>query len=120
MDHKIASIRAFIGARNFDRSRQFYADLGFLENQVSANMSYFSSGAFGFYLQDAYVKEWIENTMIFLEVADLEDRLDKWQQLDLPATYTGVKLSGIVNNDWGREFFLHDPAGVLWHVGEFN
>jgi hypothetical protein len=29
-------------------------------------------------------------------------------------------LSKIVNNDWGSEFFLHDPSGILWHIGCFN
>ena len=31
-----------------------------------------------------------------------------------------VKLSAIQQFDWGREFFLHDPSGVLWHIGHFN
>ena len=22
--------------------------------------------------------------------------------------------------DWGNEFFLHDPSGILWHIGKFH
>ncbi|MDQ3111085.1 MAG: glyoxalase, partial [Bacteroidota bacterium] len=28
------------------------------------------------------------------------------------------KLVPIRNNDWGRECFVHDPSGILWHFGE--
>jgi len=31
-------------------------------------MSYFSADKLGFYLQNAYVKDWVDNSMIFLEV----------------------------------------------------
>ena len=65
MEHKAKSIRPFIGARNFEVSRNFYRDLGFEESVLSHNMSYFRTDRLGFYLQDAYVKDWIDNSMIF-------------------------------------------------------
>jgi len=46
--------------QNYTESRQFYNDLGFNESILSSNMSYFSTANFGFYLQDAYVKDWVE------------------------------------------------------------
>lgn len=117
---KLRSIRPFIGSYNFKRSKDFYKLIGFIENWSSTNMSYFDNGGFGFYLQDAHVKEWIDNSMLFLEVEDLEEILDHLRSLNLPDKFPKVKLSEIVHNDWGSEFFLHDPSGVLWHVGRFN
>jgi len=114
------SIRTFIGSNNFSISREFYLDLGFEEVIVLDKMSYFKMGEFGFYLQDAYVKGWIENSMIFMEVERPEDLLETIRGLDLPKKYKGVKLSEMVHNDWGNEFFLHDPSGILWHFGAFN
>lgn len=114
------SIRAFIGSRDYNLSRKFYSDLGFEENVLPHNMSYFYNGEFGFYLQDAYVKDWVDNSMIFFEVNDLESTLKTIQDKDLPNKYPNVKLSGIVYNDWGNEFFLHDPSGILWHFGTFK
>jgi len=114
------SIRAFIGSKDYNLSRHFYLDLGFEEIITANNMSYFHIGQFGFYLQDAYVKDWIDNSMIFFEVNDLEKTLETIQNLDLPNKYSNVRLSGIVYNEWGNEFFLHDPSGVLWHFGTFN
>ncbi len=83
-------------------------------------MSYFMIGNHGFYLQDAYVKDWVDNTMIFLEVDDVERYHTELSALGLHDKYKLVRLSGIHNNDWGREIFMHDPSGILWHFGEFT
>lgn len=114
------SIRPFIGARNYTISRRFYRDLGFEEIITSEKMSYFHTDDFGFYLQDAYVKDWIDNSMIFFEVNDLDSTLKHFRDLALIDKYEHVRLSEIVYNEWGNEFFLHDPSGILWHFGKFN
>ena len=119
MKHNIISMRPFIGAKNFAASSSFYRDLGFQEVVLSDNMSLFKTGAFGFYLQDAYVKDWIDNTMIFLEVDDVDRYWNELLALNLTAKYKTVKLQPICKNDWGQECFLHDPSGILWHFGEF-
>lgn len=119
MNHKAKSIRPFIGSKDFTVSQNFYRDLGFEENTISTNMSYFRTEAFGFYLQDAYVKDWIDNTMIFMEVDDVTRFWNELITLDLTTKYKDVKLAPIRTLDWGSECFVHDPCGVLWHVGEF-
>lgn len=83
-------------------------------------MSYFYMDEFGFYLQDAYVKDWIDNSMIFFEVENLVSTLNYIRSLKLTEKYDNVRLSEIVYNDWGNEFFLHDPSGILWHFGNFT
>jgi len=120
MEHKAKSIRPFIGAQNFDISRSFYRDLGFEERILFRNMSYFTTDGLGFYLQDAYVKDWVDNTMVFMEVEDIDRFWKELLALDLPFKYEGVRLTPIRDYDWGRECFLHDPSGILWHFGEFS
>lgn len=120
MQHKAISIRTFIGAKNFKVSCAFYSRLGFEEISISKDMALFKvSDTVGFYLQDYYLKDWIDNSMIFLEVEDVAYYYNTLQKLDLPATFAGSKLLPIVYNDWGSECFLHDPSGVLWHFGQF-
>ncbi len=119
MQHHAKSIRPFIGAENFETSRSFYHDLGFEERVLFPNMSLFLTGGLGFYLQDGYVKDWIDNTMVFLEVDDVQRYYDDLLALSLPAKYKGVRLTPIKNYAWGRECFLHDPSGILWHFGQF-
>jgi hypothetical protein len=120
MKHAAKSIRAFIGALDFNKSRQFYQDLGFTESPISHDMSYFRvTNELGFYLQNAYVEDWINNSMIFLEVDDVKRYWNELSNLALPDKYEKVKLTPIREESWGRECFLHDPSGVLWHFGEF-
>ncbi|MEM9835472.1 MAG: glyoxalase [Bacteroidota bacterium] len=114
------SLRAFIGAKEFSLSRQFYRELGFTEMVLSENLSYFSLNDHGFYLQDYYLEDWVNNSMLFFAVTDLTATLKFIASLRLPEKYPGVRLSDIQHNDWGDVFFLHDPAGVLWHVGVFK
>ena len=114
------SIRPFIGAKNFEISRAFYRDLGFEEVVLVYNMSLFKTGNFGFYLQDGYVKDWVDNTMVFLEVENVHLFWDELVALSLPSKYEGAKLTPIKVESWGSECFLHDPSGILWHFGEFK
>jgi len=114
------SIRTFIGAKDYHVSRNFYLDLGLKELPTSEKMSFFYIDKVGFYLQDYYVKDWVENSMLFLEVNDLESSFQHVKNLNLTEKYENVRLSEIVHNDWGNEFFLHDPSGILWHFGIFK
>ena len=78
------SIRPFIGAKDYEVSRRFYRDLGFEETILTPQLSVFKSDGFAFYLQDAYVKDWVDNTMIFLEVEDVNRFWNDLQALGLP------------------------------------
>jgi len=83
-------------------------------------MSYFKLGDFGFYLQNAYVKDWIDNSILFLEVDNLQEHLDMITSLQLNKKYNNVRVTKIHCNDLGNEFFVYDPSGILWHIGEFK
>lgn len=113
------SIRPFIGAKNYETSRRFYRDLGFEEIVLSGNMSVFKAAGLAFYLQDADVKDWIDNSQVFMEIDGLDSFWNDLATLDLPGKYPGVRLSPIKIFDWGRECYLHDPSGILWHFGQF-
>ncbi len=115
------SIRSFIGSHDFQLSRQFYRDLGWHETVIAADMVLIViHDVLSFYLQDYYVKGWIENSMLLLEVEDLAAYYSQLLSLRLPNRYPSVTISDIKTEAWGREVFMHDPAGVLWHFAEFN
>ncbi|WP_336518221.1 glyoxalase [Pollutibacter soli] len=120
MEQRIVSIRPFIGAKDYQLSAAFYRDCGFTQKELSKNMSLFTLEHIAFYLQDAYVKDWVDNTMVFLEVDRLDQFYKSFVHINLPGKYNGVKLTPIKNFDWGRECYLHDPSGILWHFGEFR
>lgn len=114
------SLRPFIGCRDFQLSASFYRDFGFKETVLGPGFSVFEASGLSFYLQDAYVKDWVDNTMLFLEVAELDAFWQQLVALQLPQKYPGVRVLPIKTETWGRECFVHDPAGILWHIGEFN
>ncbi|HSD05706.1 glyoxalase [Flavobacterium sp.] len=120
MNYKTKSIRPFIGSKDFNLSRNFYRDLGFEEIILGHNMSVFQKEGLSFYLQDYYLKDWIDNSMIFLEVDDVNSFWKELSELQLPTKYKEVKILPIKTLDWGKECFIIDPSGILWHVGEFN
>ena len=119
MQSKALSIRPFIGAKDFELSRKFYKDLGFEEVVLDPNMSVFKTQNLAFYLQNAYVQDWIDNTMIFVEVEDAEAYYNELTALNLPSKYATAKVTQVRHYDWGKECFVHDPSGVLWHFGTF-
>lgn len=114
------SIRPFLGAKDYALCRRFYRALGFEEQELSPSLCLFQTARVAFYLQDAYVKDWVDNTMVFVEVEDVERQWRELLALDLPAAYPGVRLVPIREHAWGRECFLHDPSGILWHFGQFS
>ena len=120
MNHNVKSLRPFIGAKDYDLSRSFYLELGFSEFVISPDLSVFKLGEMAFYLQKYYAKDWVDNTMLFLEVDDAERYYQELMELDLPAKYPGVRLSPVRKDTWGDECFLHDPSGILWHIGHFK
>ena len=120
MKFNAKSIRPFIGSKDFDISRNFYRDLGFEEVVIAHDMSLFKTENFGFYLQNYYAKDWVDNTMVFMEVTDLDQFYADLVNLNLPSKYDKVRIVPIRDLDWGRECFVHDPAGILWHFGVFK
>ncbi|MHA7130542.1 VOC family protein [Algoriphagus namhaensis] len=121
MKPRVRSIRPFIGAKNHQESLRFYETLGFQVKSVGPKLSLILvDDSVAFYLQEAYVKDWVDNTMLFLEVSDLSAYWEALQILGLPEKFPGVRLSQIHYQDWGAEFFLHDPSGILWHIGNFK
>ena len=120
MEYKTTAIRPFIGTKDFNISRSFYKNIGFSEVVINPMLSLFTREQLGFYLQNAYVKDWIDNTMLFFQVEDVNLVWEELSTLELHKKYGDVRLVPIRIESWGRECFLHDPSGILIHFGEFT
>ena len=115
---KMVEIKAFVPARDFNLSKQFYQDLGFEMAWSSANMAYLHHGDCAFLLQDYYVKEHADHFMMHIIVTDVDVW---WRHLDakgIAAKYS-VDMGPPEDRPWGlRDFTLIDPTGVLWRIGQ--
>jgi len=118
IDLEINGLRTFIGAKDYKLSRSFYTDLGFQESVISDNLSQFKNGDFSFFLQNYYAKEWLENTMLFLEVSDVANLFYDLKQSDIEQKYPGVQIIPVKKESWGAVCFVIDPSGVLLHFGQ--
>jgi len=94
--------------------------LGFTERVISDDLSLFVLKETSFYLQDYYVEEWVNNTMLFLEVKNVQVVYESIVARRIEDHFGTSRLSALKDRPWGREFFLHDPAGNLWHIGTFT
>jgi len=120
MQLRALSTRPFIGARDFELSSDFYAAMGFDVQLIEPGFAVCTNQKVQFYLQDYYVKDWIDNTMLFIEVEDVDQCYHQLAALGLPDRFKGARLSPVKIDTWGKECFLHDPSGILWHFGAFN
>ena len=113
-------ISAFIPCHNFNESCAFYQSIGFSVgtpqegDTKTASAVYANQGEI--ILQDFYVKEWAENTMMTLTVDDLESFTQKVSKYQSNHPESSVRLQPPNDYGWGLQIHLLDPSGVLWHV----
>ena len=111
-------IKAFVPAKDFKVSKQFYTDIGFTKASDSDGIAYFHHGNCSFLLQEFYEKAFAENLMMHLLVEDAYSWHEQITKSGVAEKY-GVKISAVIEQPWGMlDFVVHDPSGVLWRVGQ--
>ena len=110
-------IKAFVPARDFERSKQFYEAIGFRMAFASEDLAYFHAGDCAFMLQNFYVEQLANNLMMHLLVENADDWHAHVSAQGLVAQF-GVGLGTPEDRPWAmRDFTLTDPSGVLWRIG---
>ena len=115
---RVTEIKAFVPAKDFAVSMQFYKDLGFTMASVGGGVAYFHFGHASFLLQDFCADGLAENFMMHILVEDVDAW---WQQVAASgvASKYGVNVTAIETQPWRmRDFCLTDPSGVLWRIGQ--
>lgn len=112
----VVEVKAFVPARDFERSMAFYQALGFTRASVDGGIAYFHHGHSSFLLQDFYVPEHAENFLMHLLVEDVE----AWHAMaKAVAQQFEVRIGEPEDQPWAmRDFVLFDPSGVLWRIGQ--
>lgn len=109
-------IKAFVPARDFTLSKQFYSDLGFTIAWSDDDLAYLRAGDCSFLLQNFYQPEHAGNFMMHLLVADVEAWWRHVENAQLTARY-GVRAEQPDDRPWDmRDFTIADPTGVLWRI----
>jgi catechol 2,3-dioxygenase-like lactoylglutathione lyase family enzyme len=111
-------IKAFVPAKDFQRSIDFYQAIGFTLASKGGGIAYFHHGACSFLLQDFCEPQLAANFMMHWLVENVDD----WYQHILAsgvAERFGVRIEAPQNQPWAmRDFVVFDPSGVLWRVAQ--
>lgn len=115
---EVLEIKAFVPAQNYEVSKAFYHDLGFIMASDEDGIAYFHCGDESFLLQDFYEKDHANNFMMHLLVKDVES----WYQHILSSGIADkyqVKVTEPEDRPWKmKDFVLYDPSGVLWRIAQ--
>ncbi|MGQ2964479.1 VOC family protein [Methylophilus sp.] len=115
---KVTEIKAFVPAKDFAISKQFYQDIGFTMASEGGGVAYFHYEHASFLLQDFCAEGFAENYMMHLLVEDVDAWWQKVEDSGVVAKY-GVKVVPVTLQPWRmRDFCLADPSGVLWRIGQ--
>lgn len=118
---EIHDVRPFIGAKNFDRSRDFYVTLGWEVMYDAADLRLLTLGSHSFYLQNHFNKTWCHNTMLHVSVFNVDAWYKKISELFSSKKLTHGRMKDVIENrDYGRTFFVWDPSGILIHFTQFH
>lgn len=115
---KTIEIKAFVPARDFRLSQQFYQDIGFEKRSEGGGVAYFCFEHCAFLLQDFYVQPYAENFMMHLLVENVDAWHERIRQSGIAEKY-GSNISELTDQPWRmRDFVFNDPSGVLWRIGQ--
>lgn len=115
---RVTEIKAFVPAKDFERSKQFYKDLGFTMASEGGGVAYFHFDHVSFLLQDFCTDGLAENFMMHILVEDVDAWRRHVEASGVVARY-GVRLTDTEDQPWRmRDFCLLDPSGVLWRIGQ--
>ena len=116
-----AAFRPFLPAKDFGVSLKFYEALGFEARTLGAELAELRLGVHAFLLQDYYVKDWAENSVLHVLVDDLDAWWRRIDGLDLPGRFGVRKPRPPRAEPWGQTVaYVFDPAGVLWQFAQTN
>lgn len=115
---QISEIKAFVPAKNFALSKDFYRALGFTLASDYDGVAYFHFDDVSFLLQDYCPPGFAENFMMHILVKDVQAWYEHVRQTGVSQTF-GVRLTELALQPWRmKDFCLDDPSGVLWRIGQ--
>ena len=117
----VVEIKAFLPAKDFALSKQFYQDLGFSIVWSSEEMAYLRCDKSSFLLNNYYDRAFAENLMMHLQVEDVDAWWQRVTERNLASQYGQHWLQPQPPEvrPWGmKDFCINDPSGVLWRIGQ--
>lgn len=113
MPLSIKDLKAYVPAKDFERSKRFYQALGFAMSEGWGGTADFELNGSRFRLQNYYVKDWANNFMIVMRVDDVEAWHRRAREIASNGEFDDIRI--MPPEPVGDSLVLHvvDPSGVL-------
>lgn len=109
----IEDLKVYVPAKDFERSKRFYAALGFSMSEGWGDTVDFELNGHRFRLQDYYVADWANNFMIVMGVDDVEARHCHVREIADGGEFPDMRIKPPEPVDDSLVLHVVDPFGVL-------
>jgi hypothetical protein len=115
---KFLSLKPFVPSGNdFERSTQFFVELGFKISWEDSNYVDFEKDGCKFLLQRFDKPEFAQNYMLTVSVDNAEQFRSYVLDKKLSERF-GIRIGEVTQRPYGKEVNIIDVAGVCWHFVE--
>ena len=112
---KFLSLQPFVpSGREFDKSKQFFQELGFKISWDGGDYVGFVRDNCRFVLQKFENDAFAQNLMISVTIEDAEEFWKEMSHKKLPEKF-GIKLGNPTQQPYSKEVNIIDMAGLCWH-----
>jgi hypothetical protein len=119
MSLAVKDLRCFVPAKDFAVSKAFYVALGCAMEWNDDGLAVMAWAGSRFYLQNYYQKDWAENSMLHLTVADAHAWHAHVSALLAGGAFPGARVAPPKREDYGALVtHVWDPSGVLLHFAQ--
>jgi len=117
----VHDVRTFVPAADFPRSVAFYEALGWATAWTDhAGLALMELGGHRFMLQDHFVRDWAENSMLSIVVSDARAWYERTVDVLRDGDFGPARVAEPKNEPWATVTYVWDPCGVLLHFTQFD
>ena len=117
----VTDVRAFVPAKDFVLSKEFYVALGWSLKWGDEHLALLELAGHRFYLQNYYAKEWADNFMLHVTVEDARAWYEHVSSLLAAKGYGDARVKAPKQEEYGALVtYVWDPSGVLLHFAQWN
>ena len=114
-----SQVSPFVGTRDFAVSRDFYVALGWQLLWDRDDLAQLELAGQRIFLQRYYQREWCENTMLHVTVADAAAWHEHAQAVIAGGAFGAARVTPPKREPHGALVtYIWDPAGVLLHMAQ--
>lgn len=113
MSLEIRDLKAYVPAKDFEKSKRFYTALGFRASEGWGGTADFELNGNKFRLQNYYVKDWAENFMFVMGVDDVAAWHEHVKSIIDSGEFDNVGIQAPEIVDDSLVLHVVDPSGVL-------